>query len=247
MSDRRWPKRLVGLGILAAVIAVAFVVLSGPGYRFNLLPLKPAFLLGMAAALIAAFAVLCLVIGLLAKGADGRLPGALVALVLAGGIVAQLATVAVTSRSVPPIHDITTDTVNPPQFDALLGARADAANPPEYAGGEVAQQQAEAYPDIQPLELAGIAPADALAAAEAAARVIGLEAIVAQPNKNLLEATDVTFWYGYKDDVVVRATATPQGTRLDIRSKSRVGVSDLGANAKRIRALSEEIRRQTGG
>ncbi|MEO1595339.1 MAG: DUF1499 domain-containing protein [Pseudomonadota bacterium] len=247
MSERRWPTRLVGLGILAAFIAVAFVILSGPGYRFGVLPLGLSFRIVMAAALIAVFAVVMLIIGLLAKGANGRMPRALIALVLSGGIVAQLASVYMTARSVPPIHDITTDTINPPQFDALLGARADAANPPEYAGEEAAKQQAEAYPDIQPIDLPGVSPADALPAAEAAARSIGLEAIVAQPGKNLLEATDVTFWYGYKDDVVVRATATANGTRLDIRSKSRVGTSDLGANAKRIRALSEAIKAQTGG
>ena len=89
--------------------------------------------------------------------------------------------------------------------------------------------------------------ARALEAAESAARAIGLEAVVAQPGKNLVEGTDVTFWYGYKDDVVVRVRESGAGSIVDIRSKSRVGVSDLGANAKRVRALSEEIRRQLGG
>ena len=68
--------------------------------------------------------------------------------------------------------------------------------------------------------------------------------MVAQPGKNLVEGTDVTFWYGYKDDVVVRVRDSGTGSVVDIRSKSRVGVSDLGANAKRVRALGEEIRRR---
>lgn len=247
MSERRWPTRFVSLGILAAFIAVAFVVVSGPGYRFELLSLRPALLAGVGAAFIALSAVFMLLVGLIASGASGRMPKAILALVLSGGIVFQFANVLLTARSVPAIHDISTDTVNPPQFDALLGARANAANPPEYAGDDVAKLQAEAYPDIQPVSLPGVSPADALTAAEAAARSIGLEAIVAQPAKNLVEGTDVSFWYGYKDDVVVRATATADGTRLDIRSKSRVGESDLGANAQRIRALSEAIKAQTGG
>ena len=106
---------------------------------------------------------------------------------------------------------------------------------------------AEAYPDIKTLTFDSVPAARALEAAEAAARAIGLEAVVAQPGKNLVEGTDVTFWYGYKDDVVVRVRERGAGSVVDIRSKSRVGVSDLGANAKRVRALSAEIRRQLGG
>ena len=247
MSERTWPARLVGLGILAAGIAVVLILVSGPGYRFELVPLRLAFRLGMAAALIAVFAALVLIVGLLARGGRGRMPAAAISLLVSAAIAAQLLNVYATSKRVPPIHDITTDTVDPPQFDALLGARADAPNPPDYAGEAVAKQQAEAYPDIAPIRLTGVSPAEAIAAAESAARALGFDVIIAQPEKNLLEATDVTFWYGYKDDVVVRATPSGDGTTLDIRSKSRVGVSDLGANAKRVRALGEEIRRQLGG
>ena len=246
MSERTWPNRVTGLGILASAIAVVFILISGPGYRFGLVPLKAAFMIGMAAALIAMFAVLMLVIGLLARGTAGRTARAFVALIAAGGISAMLLNVYVTSKRVPPIHDISTDTADPPQFDALLGARANAANPPEYAGPETAAQQAEAYPDIETLRFEGVDAARTLEAAEAAARAIGREGVVAQPGKNLVEGTDVTFWYGYKDDVVVRVRESGTGSIVDIRSKSRVGVSDLGANARRVRALSAEIRRQLG-
>lgn len=246
MSERTWPARVTGLGILASAIAVVFILVSGPGYRFGALPLKAAFLVGMAAALIAMFAVLMLLIGLIARGAAGRTGKALVALVAAAGISAMLLNVYATSKRVPPIHDITTDTADPPQFDALLGARANAMNPPEYAGPETAAQQAEFYPDIETLRFDGVEVARALEAAEAAMRALGLEAVVAQPGKNLVEGTDVTFWYGYRDDVVIRARASDDGSVVDIRSKSRVGVSDLGTNAKRVRALAAEIRRQLG-
>ncbi len=177
MSERTWPTRVTGLGILAATIAVVFIVASGPGYRFGLLPLKAAFMIGMAAALIAMFAALMLVIGFLAKGTSGRTAKAAVALIASVGISAMLLNVYATSKRVPPIHDISTDTADPPQFDALLGARADAVNPPEYAGEETAKQQAEAYPDIETLRFDSVPVARALEAAEAAARAIGLEAV----------------------------------------------------------------------
>lgn len=247
MSERTWPARVTGLGIMSAIIAVVLSAISILAVRFGLLSLRPALLVGLAGALIATFGVLMLVIGLLARGTAGRAARAIVALVVAGAISAQMIGTIVKGRQAPPIHDITTDTEDPPQFDALLGARADAMNPAEYAGPETAAQQAEFYPDIETLRLDGIAVPRALEAAEAAARAIGLEAVVAQPGKNLVEGTDVTFWYGYKDDVVVRVRGSGAGSIVDIRSKSRVGVSDLGANAKRVRALSDEIRRQLGG
>ncbi len=247
MSERTWPARITGLGITSAIIAVALSLISILCVRLELLALRPALLTGLAGALIAMFGVLMLIIGLVSKGATGRTAKAAIALVVAGAISAQMVGAIVQGRSVPPIHDISTDTADPPQFDALLGARAGAVNPPEYAGAETARQQAEAYPDIETLRFDGVAVPRALEAAEAAARAIGLEAVVAQPGKNLVEGTDVTFWYGYKDDVVVRVRESGSGSIVDIRSKSRVGVSDLGANAKRVRALSEELRRQLGG
>jgi uncharacterized protein (DUF1499 family) len=145
-----------------------------------------------------------------------------------------------TARSVPPIHDITTDTQNPPEFQAMLPLRADAPNPPEYPGEEVAAQQRAAYPDIQPLRLTD-SPSLAYARALAAVNSLGWEVVAAEPQEGRIEATDRTMWFGFADDVVIRITPVADGSRIDVRSKSRVGGSDVGANARRIRRFLQRV------
>ena len=133
----------------------------------------------------------------------------------------------------PPIHDITTDTVNPPEFVDILPLRADAPNPPDYRGSEDAEQQLAAYPEIKPLEL-DVTPAEAMALAESAARAMEWELITVAPGEGRLEAVATTAWFGFKDDMVVRVRGTAEGSVIDARSVSRVGVSDVGANARRV-------------
>jgi len=139
------------------------------------------------------------------------------------------------ARALPPIHDITTDTQRPPEFVALLPLRAAAPNPAAYGGAEVAQAQARAYPDLRTHRM-DVAPADAFKRALQAARDMGWEVVAADAAAGRIEATDTTFWFGFKDDVVIRVEADGTGSRVDVRSVSRVGVGDVGANAKRIRA-----------
>ena len=136
----------------------------------------------------------------------------------------------------PPIHDISTDTVNPPVFVDILPLRANAPNPPEYAGEKVAEQQRAAYPEIGTLEL-GSSPAEALALAQGAARAMEWELVAVAPEEGRLEAVDTTSWFGFKDDIVVRIEPAGDGSRVDVRSKSRLGMSDIGTNARRIRAF----------
>jgi uncharacterized protein (DUF1499 family) len=139
------------------------------------------------------------------------------------------------ARRVPPIHDITTDTVNPPEFIAVLPLRANAPNPATYGGSAVAEAQRLAYPDIRPLHL-DLPPARAFERALAAARTMGWDIVAADSAAGRIEATATTFWFRFKDDVVVRLTPEGAGTRVDVRSLSRVGRSDVGTNARRIRA-----------
>jgi len=146
-----------------------------------------------------------------------------------------------TARSVPAIHDITTDTENPPQFDVILSVRKAALNPAEYGGPEIAQQQKKAYPDIAPLRM-DAPPAQSFEKARSAVRAMGWQIVSADPAKGLIEATDTTFWFGFKDDIVVRITPQDKGSRIDIRSLSRVGRSDVGANAARIRKLLKTLK-----
>jgi uncharacterized protein (DUF1499 family) len=144
-------------------------------------------------------------------------------------------------RGAPAIHDITTDSIDPPAFERLLALRPGAVNPPEYDGATVAVKQHAAYPDIQPV-IVGELPAAAYALALAAATRLEWAIVDADAAAGRIEATDTTFWFGFKDDIVIRIRAEGDGSRIDVRSKSRVGISDGGANARRIRALIGALR-----
>ena len=135
----------------------------------------------------------------------------------------------------PRIHDISTDTQDPPAFVALLEQRKNAPNGVAYTP-EVAALQQQGYPDIAPLLLPVPAP-QAFARAEGVARAMGWTGIAADAAALRIEATAHTPLFGFKDDVVIRIRPQGQGSRVDVRSVSRVGSSDLGANAARIRAF----------
>jgi len=145
------------------------------------------------------------------------------------------------ARSVPPIHDITTDLEDPPSFVAILPLRAGAPNAAQYGGPAIAAQQRAAYPGIATIILP-LAPQQAFAKALAAARVLGWDVVAAVPEDGRIEATDRTFWFGFRDDVVVRVRPRNGGSVVDIRSVSRIGRSDTGTNAKRIRRFVGEIK-----
>ena len=142
----------------------------------------------------------------------------------------------------PFIHDVTTDLENPPPFVAILPLRASAPNTAEYGGPEVAAQQRAGYPDLGPLTLQ-VPPEQAFSRALAAGRDMGWEIVANEPTEGRIEATATTLWFGFKDDVVVRVTPTNGGSRIDVRSVSRVGKSDVGANAERITAYLARIAR----
>lgn len=144
-------------------------------------------------------------------------------------------------RSVPMIHDITTDTDNPPQFDAVLKLRKGALNSAVYSGQEIAEQQHKAYPDIGPLIL-DLSPAQAFERSLTAAKKLGWTIISRNEEKGLIEATDTTFWFGFTDDVVIRISPQEKGCRIDLRSLSRVGKSDVGTNAKRVREFLKAVK-----
>ncbi|WP_375549616.1 DUF1499 domain-containing protein [Oceanicaulis alexandrii] len=188
-----------------------------------------------------------------APGAGGWIAAVLAIAVGAGGL-GYAASVREMAGQIPPIHDISTDTQNPPQFsDALIDRRGPDANSVDYASKidprserPLPEVQAEAYPDIQPI-IVGVEPELAYQAALNTARDLGWKIGTESESAGMFEATDTTFWYGFKDDVVVRVTALEEGgSRIDARSVSRVGVSDLGANAARISRFEERLRASLG-
>jgi uncharacterized protein (DUF1499 family) len=158
------------------------------------------------------------------------------AILLAVGTAAVPLAMQRTGRSVPAIHDITTDTEHPPDFVALRAIRERTPNGVVYGGASVATLQKRAYPDLTSLRLP-LPPDRAFALVEATAKSLGWEVASAVPTEGRLEATDTTRWFGFKDDVVVRVAPAPGGSLVDIRSVSRIGRSDLGANARRVRAF----------
>jgi uncharacterized protein (DUF1499 family) len=145
------------------------------------------------------------------------------------------------AREVPPIHDITTDTKKPPSFVASLPLREDAPNPAAYGGPEVARLQKEGYPRLGPVIL-DEAPEAAFQKALAAAHSMGWHIVAADAAQLRIEATATTTWFGFKDDVVVRLTPDHQGSRVDVRSVSRVGRSDVGTNARRIERYEARLK-----
>jgi uncharacterized protein (DUF1499 family) len=124
----------------------------------------------------------------------------------------------------------------------LKAARDAAPNGADYKTDENAEAQKKGYPDIQPLIAPDVAPADMFKRAEATAKAMNWEIAASEPNEGRLEATDTTAWFGFKDDIVIRVTAEGTGSRLDIRSMSRVGKSDIGKNAERVRAFLAKVK-----
>jgi uncharacterized protein (DUF1499 family) len=233
--------RMQRLTLAAGVLAALLLLLSGPGVRLGTWSFRTGFsLLRWGAYLGIAVALLALLQLVVTRWRPpSRWP-----LVAAFGL--GLVAAAVPwywqrrARAVPPIHDISTDTAEPPAFVAVLPLRADAPNPAEYEGPELAAAQERAYPDVRPLVLA-MPPDAAFERAHEAARHAGWEIVAADSAAGRIEATATTGWFGFKDDVVVRIRPAEGGSLVDVRSVSRVGKSDVGTNARRIRAYLDRL------
>ena len=169
-------------------------------------------------------------------------PLALVGLIIAA--IAIYVPYAASRPGNPPIHDVTTDMDNPPAFVEVLRLREEtgARNTAEYqriwTRGErvinVPELQKQAFPDIQPVMLE-LPPGVAFERAAEAVRQLGWTVVAEEPAEGRIEAYDRTAWFGFIDDVVIRVQPSGTGSRIDVRSVSRVGGGDRGMNAKRIR------------
>ena len=225
---------------LVSLSAFLLVALPGPLYKYGVVDLGSAFT-GFKFGVFAGIATLILlVLQILFKRKTVTLGSTIMALLLSTIAIAIPLSMLNKGRSVPPIHDISTDLVNPPEFVAIAPLRADAPNPVEYAGVEAATQQRAAYPELQTLNY----PQSKSELVEATKQVInnlGWQLVNIDANQGIIEATDKTMWFGFKDDVIVRITDNGSKRLVDIRSKSRVGGSDLGKNAERIHKFIEEL------
>lgn len=232
---------LRALATLAGVIAFAVLLVAGPGTRFGLWNFRTGLLLLRYAAYLGIGAIgLCVIALVASRPRGGPLAALLLALLLAVPAVVVPWEFNRRAKRVPPIHDISTDTQDPPQFIAVLPLRKDALNSATYGGDSVATLQQSAYPDIKPVKLR-MSPAQAFDRALAVAKGMGWTIAAADPSTGRIEATATTVWFGFKDDVVVRVRPDGAGSRVDVRSESRVGKSDIGTNAARVRAFISKI------
>jgi uncharacterized protein (DUF1499 family) len=234
--------------------SIILALLAGLGSGWGLWEFRFGFLLLMIAFGVAVTSLLAGVgIGWWARRKGRIAPRAVrwTGMVLGGALALWLLSFAYTARSVPAIHDISTDLADPPQFKALA-LREDyldqipGAEDPEMRGMNPLQRwaaiHAKAYGDIRSVRIA-MPVAEAVAKAERLAQVRGWEVAVADPVEGRMEATDTTRFFRFKDDVVVRIRPTEDGSGsiVDMRSISRVGVSDLGVNAKRVRSFLPDM------
>ena len=227
------------IGFWSGLLGCIVLMVDGPMYRAHVLGLGTALRIVIPAALfLGVIAVLLSIIGLVRAGSKGMAVAGLVLGVIAAGM--PLKNINTARHS--PIHDVSTDRENPPQFVAVLPLRtaAKAANSTDY-DAKTAELQKETYPDIGPLHL-DVPPAQAFDRAQNAAREMKWDIVATDPAQGRIEATATTFWFGFKDDIVVRIAADGTGSRVDVRSLSRIGKSDVGANAKRVREYLAKVK-----
>jgi uncharacterized protein (DUF1499 family) len=235
-----WARRVAVFSVPVVLLAIVIV-------RGGLLEIVPALATFGGALALAAVAIL-LALGAFVVIWQEGLRGAghaVLAFLIGIAILAYPAYLAVRAYRLPAINDITTDPADPPRFEAIARLRSRDANPIAYAGLRAAELQRAAYPDIEPL-LLNVPPQQAY---ETALGILTrrkwriVDSRPPQPGRRdgLIEAVARTPIMGFRDDVVVRVRPAPGGARVDARSASRYGRSDLGANARRVRALLEDI------
>jgi uncharacterized protein (DUF1499 family) len=240
--------RLARLAFTAACVSALIVAVSGPLHRFLGVDVDAVIGLFRYGFYVAAGAVaLALATIVPARPGDRRrgFVAAFLALVIGGAAAWAPLVLFVQAHDAPRINDVSTDTSDPPPLVTTLHMRGDAATPPAYPGKAAAELQHQAYPDITPIVLA-VSPAEAFKKVDAVATEMGWEVVARVPGAGRgdgrLEAIDTSQWFGFHDDVVVRIRPDGTGSRIDIRSKSRVGRADLGANAHRIRAFTSKLK-----
>ncbi len=224
-----WLLKLQGLLILLLLFGVCAT-------RFQLAPFRVAFgsfgLALLGASVVGFAAALVLIWSWFKPARQHRAYAGVSAVIGVVPVLAVLSMVGPGRLGSPPIHDITTDTHNPPQFVAARRERGEGENSLDYSQG-VASIQERAYPNIKPL-LSHRDYIEAYKHSLAMVKKLGWRVLREDMEAGIIEAVDTSSVFGFKDDVVIRVSVDGEGSRVDMRSVSRVGVSDLGANAARI-------------
>lgn len=222
---------------LALLNLLAIVVAIGGRPVFDWAPFSAFLILFRAIPIGLGFAAAGLVICIVALIKQHGVARNLGIVTLVAGLAPLAGTFAMVGPSglkAPMIHDISTDLDDPPQFVVAMTLRGAHENTLEYGGEKIAAQQRQAYPDIAPL----LSTLDADASFKRAlgvAQALNWTVTLQDPEQGVIEAYDRTPLFGFIDDIAIRIRAAAGGSRLDLRSVSRVGLSDVGANAARIR------------
>jgi uncharacterized protein (DUF1499 family) len=257
-TERRLAHYVPRLGFWLAVLAGLTLAAAPLGWRLGLwhfrtsfwYVMEPAFFVGVGAGVVS-LAALVWWAGMTGSSRVMTLLGLAAGLVIAYYPLQFYAKIfpipLVNNVPLPRIHDITTDVANPPVFAATLAAReAEKGNTVVYGGADLAKQQQDGYPDIVPLK-AALAPDEAYKRAlEAAQSMSGWTLVKSDPAARTIEGSQRTFFMGFTDDFVIRVSAEGSGSRIDMRSESRQGMSDFGVNAKRIRAYMGTLKPKLG-
>lgn len=219
---------------LFAVLAVLGFPIAVVGFRLGLFPFDSSFkILGGTVVLAAVIFFLGMLMSFIKRQDAGLAKSARTAAMIALLPLIGLGSQMFTAKSVPAIHNISTDVVNPPEFDKVIALRTDVNNPLEYNIAELASVQIQAYPNVKTL-ITDLSLEEAHTQAKSVIESMGLELVNSDPSRGIIEATETTVIWGFKDDVVVQISEKNGKTAIDLRSVSRIGTSDLGANAKRI-------------
>ncbi len=232
VSARKWWATAIMVG---AVVGLACLIVGALGSKMGIWGFQAGF---MFLAVGVVLATVCFFLGVIAfvvsivKNMRAERGAVLIGVAVSVVILALMGGQYMTAQSVPPIHNISTDTENPPQFDKIVALRGEAANSLEYTA-DVAQKQREAYPQLKS-HISTFSQSEMVSKAAAVVEQLGMELVSTDAGAGIVEATDTTFWFGFKDDVVIRVQAEGAGSVVDVRSVSRVGQSDLGKNAERI-------------
>jgi uncharacterized protein (DUF1499 family) len=235
-----WARRIALFALVASLLAIIVV-------RSGLLEIQPALATfggALAIAIVALLVAFAAFVVIWMEGLAG-MGAALAAMFISLALLAYPAYLGITAYQLPWIYDITTDPIDPPRYEALARLRPRDANSVNYAGLYAAEQQRAAYPDIGPLGTNATAQNayDAVLAVvnKRKWRVVDARAPQAGRREGHIEAVARTPIMGFRDDVVVRIRAEPDGARIDARSSSRYGTFDFGTNAARLRGLINEI------
>ncbi len=236
-KNKKNRSKISVLSLTIGISCIGAILLSGIGYRLQWWHFSTGFTITEWAIYAAALGFILSLFGLYKTRPSGTLRGFtmnILAIILTLPILIFAYYWENSLTTYPPINDITTDINNPPSF-------WDTPNPVDYPGGKTAKLQDSAYPDLHSLELKKTTD-QVFGQALSIVKNNNWEVITADKEEGQIEATASSLLYGFKDDIVIRIQSNNGGSKVDIRSHSRIGKIDRGANANRIRRFIKSLK-----